>query len=178
VQFMQVDLARMSDVPDASVDVVGSDAVFEHLRDLPGVLAEFRRVLRPGGGLYATFGPLWYGWGGDHVSGYDRLEAGFNHLVLGRDEWLQYVDAMGATGHSEHDGRTWIEHDLFSRLRPTEYLSHLSASGFSCSFVSAIIDPRAVQALQSSSALRDALLRDHPIRDLLVCGMTIIARRT
>lgn len=178
VQFVQADLARMSDIPDASLDVVGSDAVFEHLRDLASVLAEFRRVLRPGGILYATFGPLWYGWGGDHVSGYDRVESGFNHLILPRDEWLQYVDAAGSPGHSEHDGRTWIEHDLFSRLKPTEYLTHIADSGFSRAFVSAIIDPRAVHALQVSASLRETLLSKHPLRDLLVCGMTVIARRT
>ncbi len=177
IQFMQGDLAHMTSIADASCDVVGSDAVFEHLRDLPSVLKEFRRVLRPGGLVYATFGPLWYGWGGDHVSGHDRVESGFNHLVLSRDDWLQYVDAAQTGDHSEHDGRTWIRHDLFSRLRPTEYLECLAHAGFQREFVSAIIDPRALRALQFSPDLRSTLLRSHRLHDLLVCGMTVIARR-
>ena len=38
VVFEQGDLANLEAFDDASFDVVGSDAVFEHLRDLPGVL--------------------------------------------------------------------------------------------------------------------------------------------
>lgn len=177
VRFLQGDLAYMADLEDDSFDVIGSDAVFEHLRDLPGVLAECRRLLRPGGLLYATFGPLWFGWGGDHISGYDNVESGFNHLVLSPDAWLRYVDAAGSDGHSEHDGRTWIRHDLFSRLRTTEYLACLDAAGFQREFVSAIVDPRAIEALRSSAALRASLLQTHPLRELVVCGMTVIVRR-
>ncbi len=71
VEFGQADLACLDALPPSSFDVVGSDAVFEHLKDLPRTLAQFRRALKPGGILYATFGPLWHAWGGDHVSGYD-----------------------------------------------------------------------------------------------------------
>lgn len=177
VEFVQADLSRLTSIADESVDVIGSDAVFEHLRDLPGVLSEFHRVLKPNGVLYATFGPLWYGWGGDHVSGYDHVNAGFNHLILSRDMWLRYVDANGTQEHSEHDGRTWIEHDLFSRLKPDQYLSCMKAAGFDVRFHSAIIDPRAVQALQGQPTLRKELLQQNALRDLLVCGMTIIATR-
>lgn len=35
-----------------SVDVVISNAVFEHVRDLPAVVAEIERVLKPGGYVY------------------------------------------------------------------------------------------------------------------------------
>ncbi len=37
---------------DASVDVLISNAVLEHVRDLPAVLGELRRVLKPGGFVY------------------------------------------------------------------------------------------------------------------------------
>jgi SAM-dependent methyltransferase len=50
---LQVDLTGGVPLPDASVDAVVSSFVWEHIRpeDKPAVLAEFRRVLRPGGKL-------------------------------------------------------------------------------------------------------------------------------
>lgn len=177
VEFDQADLSRLDGIPDSSFDVVGSDAVFEHLKDLPKVLGQFHRVLRPGGMLYATFGPLWYAWGGDHVSGYDALESGFNHLLLDHGAWRKYLDDMGEQAHSEHDGRTWIEHDLFSRLRPAEYLGCLYAAGFERRFVGAIIDPRAVNFLANCPEKTKRLLAQHSVLDLAVSGMTVILQR-
>lgn len=178
VRFDQADLSRLDDIPGASFDVVGSDAVFEHLKDLPKVLEQFHRVLRPGGMLYATFGPLWHAWGGDHVSGYDSLESGFNHLLLDEKAWRDYLDGMGEQAHSEHDGRTWIEHDLFSRLRPVEYLDYLHTAGFKRCFVGAIVDPRAVAFLKRCPEKAQHLLARHSELDLVVSGMTVLFQRT
>lgn len=177
LEFLTSDLRSMPTLLDSSVDIVGSDAVFEHLRDLDGVLLEFRRVLRPGGILYATFGPLWHGWGGDHVSGYDGIEHGFNHLLLPTDEWMRYVDNSRPSSHSEDDGRTWIRHDMFSRLRVEDYLRKVSRHGFSILFSAAIIDPRAVKFLRSQRDDTKRLMQDHSVQDLVICGMSIIAIR-
>ncbi|HMA71759.1 MAG TPA: class I SAM-dependent methyltransferase [Xanthobacteraceae bacterium] len=177
VSFGQADLTNLEDLPAESFDVVGSDAVFEHLRDLPAVLKQCHRILRCGGLIYATFGPLWYTWGGDHVSGYDALEAGFNHLLLDDRAWHAYLDRMGPATHSEHDGRTWVEHDLFSRLRPSEYLDCLTRAGFERLFVAAIIDPRAVRCLGKRPDLASILLARYCRLDLIVSAMTIIYRR-
>src|SRR5262249_12118858 len=135
------------------------------------------RILRRGGLLYATFGPLWYTWGGDHVSGYDALDTGFNHLLLDDKAWRTYLDGVGPATHSEHDGRTWIEHDLFSRLRPCEYLDCLAMAGFERLFVAAIVDPRAVACLDRRPDLASTLLARYSQLDLIVSGMTIICRR-
>lgn len=174
--FAQANLERLEDIPDKSFDVIGSDAVFEHLKNLPQVLQQFHRVLRPGGLLYATFGPLWFGWGGDHVSGYDTTSQGFNHLLLSESKWHAYLAGFGQHEHSEHDGRTWIEHDLFSRLRPIEYLDALAGAGFKRRFVAAIVDPRAIDCLRQP-VIADALLGRFDQLDLVVSGMTVIYQR-
>lgn len=49
--------------PDASFDVVMSSNVLEHVRDLPGLLAETKRVLKPGGSaVHAMPSPTWRLW--------------------------------------------------------------------------------------------------------------------
>lgn len=173
LSFRQADLAQMNDFSDASFDVVSSDAVFEHVRNLQEVLIEFYRILRPGGVLYATFGPLWFGWGGDHVSGYDAVTSGYNHLILEGDAYQQYLDGMGEYSHSEHDGRTWIEHELFSKLTPRQYLNMLELAGFKRIFVSAIADKNASICLNDGDLYKNSLSRFDPL-DLHVSGMTII----
>src|SRR5581483_5626823 len=49
--------------PDASFDVVFSSNVLEHIRDLPGILAEMRRVCKPGGlFIHLMPTPAWRIW--------------------------------------------------------------------------------------------------------------------
>jgi len=50
VEFRQAGADRIP-YPDGKFDVVVSTQVFEYLEDVPGALAEVRRVLRPGGRL-------------------------------------------------------------------------------------------------------------------------------
>jgi arsenite methyltransferase len=50
VEFVQAGIEKVP-LPDASVDVVISNGVFNLCPDKPGVLAEAFRVLRPGGRL-------------------------------------------------------------------------------------------------------------------------------
>jgi SAM-dependent methyltransferase len=54
---------------DNSFDVVTSYDVFEHVQDLGRVLDECRRVLKPGGVLYAVFPPFYHPTG-SHFEGY------------------------------------------------------------------------------------------------------------
>ena len=177
IKFSQGDLENLENIEDSSFDVIGSDAVFEHIRNFPQVLHEFYRILRPGGILYATYGPLWYTWGGDHISGFDRMDAGYNHILMEKNEYYEYLSKAGEHQHSEHDGRTWIEHDLFSYLKPDEYLNNLEQVGFEKQLVGAIAEPRAVDLLAKNSELKRLLLSNHRIIDLIVTAMTIIYKK-
>lgn len=51
---------------DQTFDVVVSENALEHVMDVPGLLAEIRRRLRPGGRAYIGFGPLYHAPDGDH----------------------------------------------------------------------------------------------------------------
>jgi SAM-dependent methyltransferase len=48
---------------DASVDVIYSSNVFEHVQDVPGLLADCRRVLAPAGrAVHVLPSPVWRAW--------------------------------------------------------------------------------------------------------------------
>jgi ubiquinone/menaquinone biosynthesis C-methylase UbiE len=177
ISFQQGDLTDLSIFPEREFDIVGSDAVFEHLKEPSKVCREWYRILKPGGILYATFGPLWYGWHGDHFSGWDCFENGFNHIVLSKQEYEDYLAQRTFTEHSEDDGRTWIENGLFSYLKPAQYLEVLAASGFERRHVGVIIEPPALKCLKHRPALKHELTRQHSLMDLLICGMTVIYQK-
>src|SRR5262245_17880391 len=68
VDFRPADLVDHGFIPDASVDLCASDAVYEHCQNLAAVMRETHRVLKPDGRVYATYGPMWYCAGGDHFA--------------------------------------------------------------------------------------------------------------
>ncbi|MGE0370485.1 MAG: malonyl-ACP O-methyltransferase BioC [Gammaproteobacteria bacterium] len=99
---------------DASADVVVSNLVLQWCNDIDGVLAEFRRVLRPGGVLmFTTFGPdtlreLRASWNGidgrTHVNrffdmhdlGDALMRVGLHEPVMDREDFtLTYPDVAG-----------------------------------------------------------------------------------
>ncbi len=50
-----------------SIDMVVSDATFEHIHAIDLTLHEIARVLRPGGWLFAKFSPTWLTYNGPHL---------------------------------------------------------------------------------------------------------------
>jgi ubiquinone/menaquinone biosynthesis C-methylase UbiE len=177
ISFIQGELGNLDGIEDESVDIVGSDAVFEHVQDLAAVLKEFYRILRPDGAIYATFGPLWYSWGGDHISGYDCLASGYSHLVLNPESYEEYLESAGAFSHSEHDGRTWIKHRLFSYLRPKAYLGLLQEAGFSKLHLGLVLEPRAIRCLRENPEIKLRLLEMAGELDLILTGITLIYKK-
>jgi SAM-dependent methyltransferase len=64
----------------AAFDVVVSRDTFEHIHDLPEVLEEVARLLRPDGRMYVGFGPLYRSPFGDH--GLLGLRIPWAHLLV------------------------------------------------------------------------------------------------
>ena len=54
-------------VDDESLDILMCWDVFEHIQDPEGVLREWRRMLKPDGRAYVSFGPPWYHPHGVHL---------------------------------------------------------------------------------------------------------------
>ena len=177
VELFQGNLEQLTSIKDESFDIVASDAVFEHLTDLPKVLHEFNRILKPDGIIYATFGPMWHVWGGDHYSGSDGLNNGYNHLLLQDHEYKKYLNFEQSIFHSEDDGRTWIKENLFSYLSPQEYVDILEGSGFRRLTLGVIVEPRSLAYAKKNTDSWNKLRDKYSILDLILTGMTVIYQK-
>lgn len=105
-----------------SVDFIASDAVYEHCRDLPGVMQESYRILKPGGCIYASYGPLYFCAGGDHFSGRGGLSTSFNHLLLAPEAYQRYLDANREEIEDYQGGARYLKLNLFSYLTTSDYI--------------------------------------------------------
>lgn len=101
-------------IADASVDLIVSHEVFEHIADVPAVLAEMRRVLRADGRIYIYIHNFTSLSGGHHIAWKhpdtrpSRVVAPWDHLRARRHadipSWLN--------GLREHDYRAMFEKEF------------------------------------------------------------------
>jgi len=87
LSFQQINL---KDYPVEAFDYILSKDSFEHILDLPGMLAEMGKRLTPGGRIYAGFGPLYNSPFGDHDMTYSRIP--WAHVFLGKKRFAERVD--------------------------------------------------------------------------------------
>jgi SAM-dependent methyltransferase len=129
VLFYQAPLENVSFIQDSTIDMIASDAVYEHCRNLSDVMKESFRILRSGGFVYATYGPLWYSAGGDHFSGRGGLQHCFNHILMDADEYKEYVNSYLNNIEDFQSGGRYIALDLFSYLTTSQYVKIFEDAG-------------------------------------------------
>lgn len=113
-------------IPDGSVDIVITWSVFEHVFDLPGLLAEIRRVLVPNGLLFVQIWPLFFSEHGSHM--WQWFDEPFPHLVLDDEEF--HAKLRRRTGSPEL-ARAMIDcYESCNRLTLDDLGSALIAAGF------------------------------------------------
>jgi SAM-dependent methyltransferase len=113
---LQVDLTRGIPLPDASVNAAISSFVWEHIvpEDKPAVLAELRRVLRPGGKLIFL-----YDVDGRHPL-YRRMQAAdpalFQEVLIDREGHSGWQNAEDNAAAFEASGLRVLEHRGMEKL--------------------------------------------------------------
>jgi SAM-dependent methyltransferase len=110
---------------DKKFDVIVSDAVLEHVRNLRAMVSETFRVLKPGGYALHMFGPLYFSFGADHcISAYGE-DHGYDHLLLPEDKYRESIAARNffqeAAGNA--DLAFWAENDQFSFSTASDYIA-------------------------------------------------------
>lgn len=81
---------KLDALPDNTFDLIVSKDAFEHVFDLRGLLGNIRRCLKPGGRLYAGFGPLYKSPNGYHLRKHFGLPWG--HLLIPQSWHLALVN--------------------------------------------------------------------------------------
>ena len=178
---------RLSAIEDVSflesncVDLIASDAVYEHCRDLPGVMRESFRILKPGGCIYASYCPLYFCAGGDHFSGRGGLENCFNHLRLDPEAYQQYLEAYQEEIEDFQAGARYIELNLFSYLTTRQYIDIYRKAHFVVKELILEISPEALQFKKNYPDKFDLLVNKYKDRccqdDLLIKANLIILRK-
>jgi SAM-dependent methyltransferase len=177
--FRQTHLGASLPLADASVDLVYSWSVFEHVANVPGVLAELARITKPGGVLFIQVEPLFHGPYGSHLQ---RLVAEpWAHLRHGEEEFLRRAAAardevpehekdMLYRDHSFEDLKRYLlgEYRGLNRITAEELIRSVSASGF---------DIVATRLIEAEGMGPDAdLLQRYP-RELLLTNQVVLTAR-
>jgi|SRR5579859_3121 len=88
---------------DEQADAIVSIDSFEHFADPAAILLTMAKLLKPGGSLYASFGPTWYHPLGGHLfSVFPWAHLFFSERALIR--WRSNIRSDGATRFCEVDG--------------------------------------------------------------------------
>lgn len=162
---------------DGFFDAVSSEAVYEHVGNLALAAAESARVLKPGGIILHSIGPLYHVYCGDHcISAYGE-EAGYDHLLLSEPEYRRRVEDRGFFDR-QVDPRCnfWAVESMFSYARVKDY-----ADAFLRSFVPirvvAVISREAIAFRARNPDVWGRLVEAVGEQDLLVKALHIVLRR-
>lgn len=94
VEFYKGDFESLPEKYRNSFDGVITKAVLEHVKDLPKFLEDMNKFLKKGGIFYGSFGPIWYGAGGDHVGWGEK--GLFYHLLADQEEYERNLFSLKA----------------------------------------------------------------------------------
>lgn len=177
--FRQTRLGEPLPLADASVDLVYSWSVFEHVADVPGVLADLARITKPGGVLFIQVEPLFHGPYGSHLQ---RLVAEpWAHLRHGEEEFLR----RAAAAHDEvpeHEKDTLYRDHSFEELKRYllgEYrgLNRITAEELIRSVAAAGFDIAATRLIEAEGVEPDPCLVEKYPRELLLTNQVVITAR-
>jgi len=160
--------ARRIPFADGTFDLVSSESLLEHVSSPQDSIEEMFRVTKPGGVVFAIFGPLFYTSGGAH------FEGTYEHLLQEREEFIAYINRRGRPiEHSEC--LFYFKNDMFSYWAMDRYLQAFSIFErlYSALFVSA----EALTVRRTDPDVWQRLRDRYEEKDLLVSGLGLWLRR-
>jgi SAM-dependent methyltransferase len=104
--FLKGGFPSLPDEYKNSFDVIISDAVLEHVKDVKAFMESSGVFLKKNGAFYASFGPIWYGPDGDHID-WGRKDA-FRHLIDSEGDYRNAVMAEKKKGRWEIRAKEYL----------------------------------------------------------------------
>jgi len=153
--------------PDNHFDFVYSWSAFEHIPDVPAVLREARRVVKPLGRVFIQVYPWFHSFAGSHLC--DFIPEPFFHLHRPK-EWVQSrLEEFVAAHPDQRDvvfGTMWPEYCRLNGYSARKFLSAVSEAGFCIERLHSTIDEEHI-----SSAPPDV-----PLADIMTSGTMVLLR--
>jgi ubiquinone/menaquinone biosynthesis C-methylase UbiE len=149
--------------PDGQFDVVTSWSVFEHVNDPRSLLAEVRRVLRPGGLLFLQIWPLYGSEHGSHL--WPWFDSSFVQHSMTTDEIRHHLSA--SIGDEDLAEAMFHLYESCNRITVDQLQAALVEAGFFLAKVE----------LETSAFHVPAALQRYPISLLGISGVKILAVR-
>ena len=175
---------RKTDFDSDMFDMVISDAAIEHIDGFDRALREIHRVLKPGGLLFARWGPIWSAVDGHHffhwfkdlrVFGnrkYHPLEIPpWGHLRMSRQELFDYVRKIKGEEVAAFACERVCDAGFLNRLVPEQYVSIIKESPFEIMKLERLLGPT-----PPSPEILKALPRFSG-RDLQTSGFEIVLQK-
>ena len=154
-------------------DFIVSDAVFEHLKQFEKVISHSTKLLNDDGVIYASYGPLWYAYGGDHFSGRDKIENGFNHLVLDEKEYFNYfnknVGNMDYEIKHKGSGGLFVKEKLFSKIKGNEYMSIFKKNDLISEYTVVEFCPTGYNLIMNNKNIKTKIINKYPNLNIEDC---------
>lgn len=160
-----------------SIDFIISDAVLEHIQDVPVFFEYSRLFLKEGGIFYASFGPIWFGPSGDHIFwGKNNI---FDHLFLSKEVYQKRFDEkFQEINRDSTEGAFLVKKSLFSYLKVEDYLRIASGFGFQKIALHAKISTDAISIFRKNPKVHELLDKMNiPIFDRYSSGIYLWAKK-
>ena len=148
-EFVAGDAAHTS-FPDNTFDTVIMNDAMEHVDRPDEVLAEVRRILKPGGRLYVNFPPYNHPFGA-HLS--DLIGIPWVHLFFGEDTLVEGYKQLCET---VPDGDERISFRISRNEKGKEYFSYINHMSI-----------KRFQGLREKAGMKVAYYREVPLRGFL-----------
>jgi ubiquinone/menaquinone biosynthesis C-methylase UbiE len=144
--------------PDNSFDLVYSWSAFEHIPDVPGVLKEIRRVVKPDGRVFLQVYPWFHSYAGSHLS--DYIDEPFFHLSRPAD-WVHQRLSEYCGKHPENAefimGHMWKEYQTLNKYSARMFLSAILAADFYVERMESILRTNYLDQLPPGASRADAM---------------------
>ena len=180
LHFRQNVLGERLPFPDEFADLAYSWSVFEHLSDVPGILGELHRLLKPKALLFLQIDPLYASAYGSHLQ--RLVDEPWAHLLYDEAEYLRMAEAAkDNVPESEKD--TLYRTHAFDKMKAHligefKRLNRITADGLAESVTAAGFEILVQKRLRIEGLSPPAaLLARYPADQLLTNQVVMIARR-